>query len=178
MKPSLLIASPTLRDPNFAQTVVLLWDHDEEGAIGVIVNKETELPLGEVVALPDGLDASPHADTRVLWGGPVQPDSGTVVAPGPLGGDDVWNVDGGIAVSRSMDRLLALLRSDTPFKLCVGYAGWGPGQLDDELAEGSWLWTDIDPELVFDVPMDQRWDKALATIGLAPHDVWQGAISE
>ncbi|MCB9663385.1 MAG: YqgE/AlgH family protein [Alphaproteobacteria bacterium] len=177
MKPALLIASPQLKDPHFARAVVLLWHHDEEGAIGVVVNRPLDRTLPDVLELPGDIDLSWYADTHVTWGGPVEMGSGTVVTPQAVPDDEGWNVDG-IGVSRSMDVLVSLLEAREPLLLCLGYAGWGPGQLDDELQAGGWLWTDLDPKLVFETPHDQKYDRALATLGLTAAMVWMSPVSE
>lgn len=177
VKPSLLIASPQMRDPFFERAVVLLWHHDDDGAAGVVVNRPMDHLLPDVLELPDDLDTAPYRDTHVAWGGPVETGMGTVVTPRPVPDDEGWNIEG-LGVSRSMDVLLELLAQGHPVMLCLGYAGWGPGQLDDELLKGGWLWTDIDPALLFEVPTDERYDRALATLGLTKHDVWMTPVDE
>lgn len=177
MQPSLLIASPQMRDPFFERTVVLVWHHDAQGAIGVVVNKPLEHSLGDVLEVSDapGID---RTDVAVAWGGPVEAGTGTVVTTGQLEADEGWVVAGGLAVTRSQDALLRLLRERSPLMLCLGYAGWGPGQLDAELERGGWLWTDCDHSIVFDVPAAERYDKALATLGLTADMVWMTPIDE
>jgi putative transcriptional regulator len=115
----------------------------------------------------------------VVWGGPVESRSGTVVTVGPLGSDDEGvQLPNGLAVTHSQDALLRLLAGRVPLMLCLGYAGWGAGQLDKEIEAGSWLWTDGDAEIVFGTPPEQRYDRALATLGLTAGMVWMQPISE
>jgi putative transcriptional regulator len=178
VKPSLLIASPQMHDPFFERTVVLLWHHDEGGAIGVVVNKPLEQTIEEVLPAPEGVDLAPYRNTPVGWGGPVETGSGTVVSRERMSTEEGWNVDGGLGITRSLDTLLRLIRRQEPILLCLGYAGWGPGQLDHEIQAGGWLWTDCDASLVFEVPAEERYDKALATLGLTRTTVWMQPIDE
>lgn len=174
---TLLIASPQMKDPFFERSVVLVWHHDEDGAIGVVVNRPLEHTLPNVLELPGDIDLSTYRSTHVAWGGPVETGSGTVVTPRMVPGDEGWNVQG-IGISRSMDVLLSLLTHQHPVLLCLGYAGWGPGQLDEEIRAGGWLWTDPDPRLVFDTPHEDRYERALATLGLTAQTVWMQPVDE
>lgn len=177
--PTLLIASPQMRDAFFEQTLVLLWHHDDGGAIGVVVNRPIHHRLSEVLVLGEGMpDVPPDDESQVLWGGPVEGDAGTVLTLGDVHADEGWQLACGINVTRSQEALARLLEERAPLILCLGYAGWGPGQLDREIEAGGWLWTDIDPRLVFEVPTETRWETALATLGLTPTTVWMRPISE
>ena len=177
MKPALLIASPQMRDPFFERAVVLVWHHDEDGAIGVVINRPLEHTLASVVDLPGDIDMTPYTTTHVVSGGPVETGSGTVVTTDAVPDDLGWNMEG-LAVSRSMDVLVALLGAGRPVLLCLGYAGWGPGQLDAELQSGGWLWTDPDPKLVFGAKAEERYDLALASLGLRADRVWMVPVDE
>jgi putative transcriptional regulator len=163
-------------DPFFQRAVVLVWHHDEEGAIGVVVNKELDQQLTDVLA--SEVAAGATAEVRVGWGGPVEPGSGTVVTRLPVPDDEGWNLEGDLSVTRSMDALVRLLGTRERLMLCLGYAGWGPGQLDDELQRGSWLWTECDAALVFDVAAADRYDRALGTLGLTSSVVWMPPVDE
>lgn len=175
--PCLLVASPRIQDPHFQRAVVLLWHHDEDGAIGVVVNRTLDHALPDVLDLPDEVDAEDYAATHVHWGGPVETGTGTVVTPQAVSEEEGWNVSG-LGVSRSMDVLMGLLKRGAPIKLCLGYAGWGPGQLEEEVRSGGWIYTDIDPTLVFDLPADEQYAHALATLGLDEQVVWMPTIDE
>lgn len=177
MGPTLLIASPQGHDPFFERTVVLIWHHDENGAIGVVVNRGLAHGLADVVDLADDEKDGAIA-ASVGWGGPVEGASGTVLTRAPVDDDEGWNLSEGISITRSQQQLKRLLVDRHPLVLLLGYAGWGPGQLDKEIAEGGWLWTDADPVLVFDVPVADRYDRALASLGLAADRVWMAPVEE
>ena len=167
-----------MRDPFFERAVVLLWHHDDDGAMGVVINRKLGHNLPEVLAMTDSLDLSVYEDNSVGWGGPVECASGTVVAHGVVEEDEGWNLEASVGVTRSQDALLRLIAERKKLLLCLGYAGWGPGQLDRELAAGGWLWTDIDPRIVFDEPVESRYDAALASLGLTQSTVWMQPIDE
>ena len=178
MTSRLLIASPQMKDPFFERTVVLVWHHDEQGAIGVVINRSLPHQLSDVLMLQEAADFAPHPDTHVSWGGPVETTSGTVIIRDPVEGPDGWNVAQGISITRSEDVLFRLIREHKQLILCLGYAGWGPGQLDAEVAAGGWLFTDATPDLIFDAPADECYDRALSTLGLTPEMVWMQPVSE
>lgn len=168
-----------MKDPFFERAVVLLWHHDEEGAIGVVVNRPLEHKLPDVLAqADDDLDLSAYQENLVGWGGPVETGSGTVVTRGIVNDDEGWEIMKGLGVTRSQDALMRLLRAGDEVLLCLGYAGWGPGQLDREIEQGGWLWTDPSPDLVFGMPADKRYERALATLGLTPGMIWMTPIEE
>lgn len=178
MQPFLLIASPQMKDPFFQRTVVLVWQHDEDGAFGVVVNRPLDHDLPEVLAMDPPTDLAVYAGEKVGWGGPVDTGSGTVITSAGLDPEEGWILPDGVAVTRSQDTLLRLLSERAPILLCLGYAGWEGGQLDREIAEGGWLWTDVSRHLVFEVPPHERYDRALATLGLTAGTVWMQPIDE
>lgn len=167
-----------MKDAFFEHAVVLLWHHDEDGAVGVVINKALDHQLPDVLAATDGLDLTPYAGQSVGWGGPVESGSGTVIARGGVTDDEGWPLADDLAVTRSQEALNRLIGEQRPLLLCLGYAGWGPGQLDREIADGSWLWADASADLVFQVPVDQRYATALSTLGLTPQVLWQKPIEE
>lgn len=180
VSPTLLIASPQMRDPFFERTVVLVWHHSvDEGAMGVVVNRALEHTLPEVLDLETDVDLDTYAENHVVWGGPVEESSGTVLTPDGLPDEDEgWVLPTGIGVTRSPAALLQILEEGRPLVLCLGYAGWGPGQLDREIAEGGWLFADCDAEIVFHTPPEHRYDRALASLGLTASTVWMQPIDE
>ena len=177
MKPTLLIASPQMHDPFFERTVVLVWHHDEDGAMGLVVNRSVDFTLPQVLELDDDIDTSPYEDTKVAWGGPVESGAGTVVTRAPVNDGSGLTLPG-LSVTRSHESLMSLLKRGEPLLLCLGYAGWGAGQLDSEIEQGGWLFTDVDPELIFATAEEDRYDQALAALGLTEHMVWMQPISE
>lgn len=166
-----------MRDPNFQRTVVLLCQHNEEGALGVVINRAGSVAVEEVL---EGMSLARgrFSATPTWWGGPVGRDTGFVIWRGAVSGEEGWTLAGEIAVSPSVDRLTALVEQGEAFHLCLGYAGWSATQLDQEIARGSWLYSDPDPSVVFDVPLDARYDLALALLGLKADAVWMQPIDE
>jgi putative transcriptional regulator len=116
----------------------------------------------------DDLDLSPYGESTVGWGGPVETNSGTVITQGQVADDEGWSVAEGLAVTRSQETLLRLIGEKAPLMLCLGYAGWGPGQLDQEFESGAWLCAEASPEVVFAAPVEARYERALALLGLTP----------
>ena len=178
MPPTLLIASPQMKDPIFERTVVFVWHHDEDQAIGVVVNRVLEHTLPDVLEMDVPVDLTPYEHTLVGWGGPVDAGSGTVITSGDLLEEEGWILPDGLGVTRSQDALVRLLKRRAPVLLCLGYAGCGRGQLDREIADGGWIWTDVDRSLLFDVPAEERYERALATVGLTSKSLWMHPIQE
>jgi len=165
-----------MSDPNFEHTVVLLWNFDEHGAVGVVVNRGTRHKLSDV--LDPELRLGGREDDTAWWGGPVDPGTGTVVVEGPIAEHEGDQLTPNLSVTRSAEALERLLVEDNPMLLCFGYAGWGPGQLNDEIESGGWLFADIDLDLLFRTPVDDRYAAALASIGLTESNIWMQPIHE
>jgi len=164
-----LIAMPTLADPNFFQTVTYISEHNANGALGLVINRPLQLSLGQLLAHLDIVpDYVKGADLPVYHGGPVQPEQGFVIH-NPLG---QWGatlrITDQIGITTSRDILQALAQGEGPARLLVtlGYAGWGPGQLEQELAENAWLSAPADFHILFDLPSEQRWTAAAALLGI------------
>jgi len=178
MDACLLIASPQMKDPFFERTVVLIWHHDENGAMGVVVNRVLPHRITEVLKMK-GLEETPlHPDNRVSWGGPVETGSGTAITRASLPEGEGWQITADIAITRSEQLLGQMLTERRQIILCLGYAGWGPGQLDAEIEAGGWLYTDATSDLVFDAPTEEGYERALQSLGLTPETVWMQPISE
>lgn len=172
LAPGFLVAPPSMGDPNFSRTLVLMAMHDETGSLGFIINRPHRLMLH---ALLKDLEIAPVvADRAVLAGGPVNGGSGYVLyehAPGKSVGAGV-EVTPGMSLSPSKDVLVMAAQGklEGRFELVLGYAGWGPGQLRHEIERGSWLYADFDAQLVMDVGADARWDEAYQRLGVSPMD--------
>lgn len=165
----LLIALPSLADPNFSRSVALICQHDDDGAMGVVVNRPSEYTLGDVLEQMgiEGGDAALRGQT-VLAGGPVHPERGFVLHDGGREWDSSLAVGNGLYVTTSRDVLEAIASGNGPQRVAValGCAGWGAGQLEYELTENSWLTVPADAELLFDTPLDARWQAAAGRIGV------------
>jgi len=172
--PAFLIAVPQLVDPNFRQTVVLLLQQSDEGSLGLVVNRESPLLLSELCKDHD-ITYAGDPEKRVRVGGPVQPEQGLVLFES--GGDDPEGriVIDGLRVSASTGTLSRLCeRTGGRYHCYSGYAGWAPGQLERELAEGSWIVAPANPGLVLDHPVDEMWARALADNGIDPAAIVPG----
>ncbi|MFT4101356.1 MAG: YqgE/AlgH family protein [Burkholderiaceae bacterium] len=166
-----LVAMPQMADPNFGGAVVFIAEHTTKGALGLVINRPMELTLQslfERIDLP--LHTPALRGAPVFFGGPVQTDRGFVLHS-PVGdwGSTV-TVGDDIGLTSSKDVLEAVSRGTGPSRLLVtlGYSGWGPGQLEDELAKNAWLTVAADPELMFDSPADERLSRAFGLLGINP----------
>lgn len=165
----LLVALPSLADPNFERTVSLLCQHDAGGAMGVVVNRRSDYTLGEIFSqMGIACDDDALCTTPVLAGGPVHPERGFVIHDGERDWDSSLSVADGLRVTTSRDVLEAMARGEGPSRVLValGCAGWSAGQLDAELAENSWLTVPSDGEILFSLPLDARWQAAAGRIGV------------
>lgn len=169
LKNQLLIALPAMADARFARSVALICQHDGDGALGIVVNRASEYTLGEVLAQM-GLDSR---DERlrtqvVLAGGPMHPERGFVLHDGGPRWDSSLPIAEGLTLTTSRDILESMARGEGPEHAVValGCAGWSTGQLEHELTENSWLTAPADAELLFDLPLDARWQAAAGRIGV------------
>ena len=165
----LLIALPTLADSPFERSVALICQHDEDGAMAVVVNRASEYTLGEVF---QQMGITSHDETLcaqpVLAGGPVHPERGFVLHDGDREWDSSLPIGERLHVTTSRDILEAMARGEGPRHVTValGCAGWGAGQLESELVENSWLTAPADFELLFALPLASRWQAAAGRIGV------------
>lgn len=165
----LLIALPALDDPRFARSVVLICQHDDDGAMGVVVNRASEYTLGEVLRqMQLDTDDETLRNRVVLYGGPVHPERGFVLHDGGGDWDSTLQISDELYLTTSRDILEAMASGQGPDNALValGCAGWGAGQLEFELGENSWLTAPADRELLFATPLDQRWQAAAGRIGV------------
>ena len=164
--PSFLVAVPQLADSNFARTVVLLLEHHDEGSMGVILNRPTDLAVDEFCASQDMIF---QGDGRgvVYNGGPVQPDRAFLVHQSEHEGPETESIMGNTRLSYSLESLEMVSASPPEnLRIYLGYAAWGPGQLASEITSGAWLLSKGRDDLIFNVPHDEVWEVTLRRMGI------------
>ena len=165
----ILIAMPGMVDGNFAGSVTLLCQHNDQGAIGITINRLSVFSLGEILSqLHIDCDDNAIRNLPVVEGGPVAPDRGFVLHTPLQGFESSLSVSEEIMVTTSRDILAAIARGEGPEKYLValGYAGWGGGQLEGEMRQNAWLSVEADSNIVFDMPLPNRFDGALGRLGI------------
>ncbi len=165
----LLIAMPGMADPNFSTTVTLICEHNDEGALGIVINRPTPLTMSGLFEQLSVEDPNPQAaELPVLSGGPVGMERGFVLHGSNYSYENTLAVSGDIHLTLSRDIIDAMATGDGPDKtlIALGYAGWEAGQLEGEMLANSWLNVPANPEIVFDTPFDKRWDSAARTLGI------------
>lgn len=171
--PGLLIAMPQLSDPNFHRSVVLMVRHSREGSFGLILNRPTEQDVKELLT-PLEISWQGRTAEKAWWGGPVEEGTGWILHE-PVEGfasESSAEISPGIHLSWGPQDLRRL--ADKPprrVRLVLGYAGWGPEQLEIELSEGAWVNCDVTPELVFDTPAGELWKRSVQRIGIEPESL-------
>jgi len=179
-----LIAMPGMGDETFRGSVVYLCEHTDKGALGLVINKPIDIKLSNLFQKVDlTLDRPDLADAPVYFGGPVQTERGFVLheAIDAEGQDVHYNstmqIPGGLEMTTSKDVLEAMAHGAGPKKVLVtlGYSGWAAGQLEDEIRRNGWLTVDADTAIIFDTPVDQRYDRALSLLGVDPRMLSQEA---
>lgn len=170
----LLIASPSMEDPYFARTVTYICEHNEHGAMGLVINQPVGMKLKELVEQVDEKAEvlKEKADNIVLAGGPVSQDRGFILHTTQPGWSASLSMTSEIMVTTSKDIISSLGNAQAPEKSLVilGYAGWTAGQLEEEIQTNSWLMVEADTEILFDVPIHKKWETAVQRLGI---DVWQ-----
>ena len=180
-----LIAMPGMGGDTFAGTVIYLCEHTDKGALGLVINKPIDIKLKNLFEKVElSLDRADLADTPVFFGGPVQTERGFVLHE-PQDGEGGFattyssslQIPGGLAMTTSKDVLEALAKGAGPKKILVtlGYSGWGAGQLEDEMGRNGWINVGAEPGIIFDTPIEQRYDKALSLLGIDPNMLSQEA---
>ena len=161
----LLIAAPTIGDPRFAHTVILMLRHNKEGAFGIVINRPVgERSIATLLEATGDNDPDVAGSVRVFAGGPVQPELGFVVHSAEYRRTETLDVDGRVAMTASREVLRDIGHHQGPEKnlFALGYAGWGPGQIEGELARHDWFTAQEELKLVFDDDRDNLWDEAMA----------------
>lgn len=168
----LLIAMPGMSDPRFDHSVVFLCSYDEEAAMGLIVNKPSQdVTMSDLMAQLELTQNPAQKDVPVYFGGPVEGARGFVLhTPDYASNLQSLQVNDQFSMTATLDILedIAAGRGPARAMMVLGYAGWGPGQLESEISMNGWLTTDADPELVFDTPDHEKWGAALARLGVDP----------
>jgi putative transcriptional regulator len=180
-----LIAMPGMADDTFAGAVIYLCEHTEKGALGLVINKPIDIKLKNLFEKVElTLDRPDLADVPVYFGGPVQTERGFVLHErlgGEAGEGGHYNsslqIPGGLEMTTSKDVLEALSHGAGPKKILVtlGYSGWSAGQLEEEIGRNGWINVGAEPGIIFDTPVEQRYDKALSLLGIDPRMLSQEA---
>ena len=160
---------PQMADPNFAKSVVLLCEYTDRGAFGLVVNRQMRQPAYTVVKTEPPITVDPGV--RLWIGGPVEPQRTWILMAEAQGPDDEQReICPGLLLSVSHELTLQLLQAppSSRARVLVGYAGWGPGQLDHEIAASGWLTLEVDPALIFTVPPEEMWETAIRRLGTDP----------
>ncbi len=164
-----LIAMPGLMDPNFFRTVTYICAHNDEGAMGIVINRPLDMALGDILTQ---LDMTPH-DQRVdqlpvYLGGPVHPDRGFVLHEPLSKWESSINVNDAVGITTSRDILQAIAEGGGPKEalIALGYAGWSAGQLEQEIMDNAWLCGPAGSEVIFKTPCEKRWETAAALLGV------------
>ena len=161
----LLVASPSIGDPRFVHTVILMVRHDNEGAFGIIINRPVgERSISELLEAAGDTAPGVAGTVRVFAGGPVEPELGFVVHSAEYRRSETVDVDGRVAMTANREILRDIGQHQGPEKslFALGYAGWGPGQIESEMARHDWFTTPEEPKLVFDDDRGGLWDEAMA----------------
>ncbi|MCH8477354.1 MAG: YqgE/AlgH family protein [Wenzhouxiangella sp.] len=164
-----LIAMPGMEDPNFTRGVTLLCQHNQDGALGITINRPSEFTLLDVLSqIGINCEDGSLAHVPVYEGGPVHRERGFVLHTGEPRWESSMRVGKNISVTTSRDILEAIASGHGPdkFLMALGYAGWGAGQLEDEMRDTAWLNVMARADIVFDLPAEQRWEQAVASLGI------------
>ena len=165
----MLVAEPSLGDPNFTRTVVFMIAHDEQGAFGVVINRSYgDMPLARLMSGFGMEDKPPAKEVEVLYGGPVGPGQGLVVHSNEYAIAGTRSVTEKISFTTNVEILRDIAGGRGPRKslFVMGYSGWAPGQLESEIARGDWFWIPADSDLVLDEPHTSKWRAAMDRRGM------------
>jgi len=167
----LLLAMPIMQDPRFEKSVVYMCAHNEEGAMGLVINRPMEgIDFQDLLEQLDMLNAPPVSHMSVNLGGPVEPARGFIMHSTDVMREDTMEIAENIGITASLDILQEIAEGRGPKNslFMLGYAGWGPGQLESELQQNAWLTIEADEAIIFDPNPDAKWNKALDKLGINP----------
>lgn len=173
-----LIAMPSLMDPNFYQSVTYICEHNENGAMGIIINQPVDLSVEELMEQMNLITEDPQLEFIPIYrGGPVDEEHGFVIHQPHGRWESSMPVSAEIAVTTSNDIVHAMAAGRGPerYLVALGYAGWGPGQLEQELLDNAWLNGPADPKIIFETPAEKRWEEAAALLGINIHQLTMDA---
>ena len=169
--PGVLIALPQLRDENFERSVIMMIEHTDQGALGLVINRTTSQHCSAVTDSFE-LDWPGPFDEPLKRGGPVEANGLWMLHDDGWCFDETMRVVDGLAVSRSREALTRMCNAhEERLRLYVGYAGWGAGQLEQEIAEGSWLTAPASPAMIFDWPTNEVWKRSIGALGIRPEQL-------
>lgn len=164
-----LIAMPALMDPNFHRSVAYIFEHTQDGAMGIVLNQPIDILLGEVMSQMEIKVEDPSiASRQVYLGGPVQPDRGFVIHSPHGHWENTIKVTGSLGVTMSRDIISDIATGNSPqnYLVALGYAGWGAGQLEKEITDNVWLNGPVSEDIIFNTPSERRWESAAAMLGV------------
>jgi putative transcriptional regulator len=168
LAPVLLVSMPQMLDPNFSKTVVLLAEYGAHGAFGLVLNRRMDEPAHAIVTADEPLEI--HPNVYLFTGGPVEPTRAWILTARQELDPEALEVRDGVYLSSSPALVRRTLEAepDPGVRMVVGYAGWGAGQLDVELAEGSWLLAPVEHDLIFLTSVEKMWEAAIRRLGAEP----------
>lgn len=164
-----LIAMPSLEDTNFSRTVTYICEHNEQGAMGIVVNRAMDLRLNDILPQLEITGSEGTSGEEIIYiGGPVQPERGFVLHSGDRSWDSTLQITPKVSITTSRDILRSIAVGDGPSEhlIALGYAGWGKGQLEHEISENSWLSGPADAQILFHMPTEERWHAAAMLLGV------------
>ncbi|MCB9988136.1 MAG: YqgE/AlgH family protein [Rhodospirillales bacterium] len=166
----LLMAMPGIGDPRFDKAVIYICAHDQNGAMGLVINNTLEGMTLDILLKQFDIQLEDEADIPVLEGGPVETARGFILHSPDFNLDDTVKVDERLSVTGTIDALRAVAKGDGPQKMLfiLGYAGWGAGQLDQEIQQNAWLTADADCDLIFLTSPEEKWEAAVSMLGIDP----------
>lgn len=168
LAPVLLVSMPQMNDPNFSKTVVLLAEYTAQGAFGLVLNRRMDEPAKSIVTADEPL--SIHPKMHLYTGGPVEPTRAWILTARPELDPEALEITQSVYLSASPTLVRKTLESppDAAVRMVVGYAGWGAGQLDVELAQGAWLMAPVQADLIFEIGSDEMWETVIRRMGAEP----------
>ncbi len=174
--PAFLVAVPQLVDPNFHRAVVLLVEHGEQGSMGIVVNRPIELDMGEFCA-SQSLDFGGNRAAKVYQGGPVQTDRAFLLHQSEHEGPETESVMGQVKLSYSLESLEQIVKTPpNRLRVFLGYAGWGEGQLAEEVTSGAWLVSHADPGLLYMREANKMWETVIRAMGIEPVQLMHSGV--